>query len=138
MSKRHFTLHELIKSDTADKLGIVNVPNFEQVSMLQMFVDDCLEPLRKLAGRPIYITSGYRCQALNKAVGGVSGSYHQIRDGNCAADISLGSSALNKPFYNLLKGSDLHINECFLGKNATYIHISWHPWKRRREVKECE
>lgn len=136
MSKRHFTLHELIKSDTAAKLGIINVPNFAQVSMLAMMVDDCLEQVRALAGRPIYITSGYRCAELNKAVGGVASSYHQIRNGHCAVDISLGSPALNRPFYNLLKGSDLHVNECFLGKDAAYIHISWHPWIRKREVKE--
>ena len=136
MSKRHFTLAELIKSDTAKKLGIENIPNFEQVSLLQMFVDDCLEPLRKLANRPVYITSGYRCAELNKAIGGVASSYHQIRNGHCAVDISLGSSALNRPFFNILKGSDINVNECFLGRDAAYIHISWHPWKRFREVGE--
>lgn len=134
MSKRHFTLHELIKSETADKLGIVNVPNFAQVQLLALFVDSLLEPLRVAAQRPIIITSGYRCEQLNKAVGGVAGSYHTLRDGHCAADISLGNAGLNRSFHSLMEKSDLPINEWILGKDAAYIHVSWHPWKRKREI----
>lgn len=134
MSERHFTLHELIKSDTADKLGIVNVPNFAQVQLLALFVDSLLEPLRTAAQRPIIITSGYRCAALNKAVGGEGGSHHMMGCGHCAADISLGNAGLNRSFHSLMAKSDLPINEWILGKNAAYIHVSWHPWIRRREV----
>ena len=35
-----------------------------------------LEPLRKAMGEPIKIGSGFRCQQLNKAVGGVANSQH--------------------------------------------------------------
>lgn len=133
MSKRHFTLHELIKSETADRLGIVNVPNFAQVQLLALFVDSLLEPLRFAAQRPIIITSGYRCEQLNEAVGGVKGSYHTLRGGHCAVDISLGNSALNRSFHSLMEKSDLPINEWILSKDASYIHVSWHPWKRKRE-----
>jgi hypothetical protein len=35
-----------------------------------------LEPLRVAMGEPIKIGSGFRCQALNKAVGGVYNSQH--------------------------------------------------------------
>lgn len=134
MSRRHFTLYELINSNKAKELGINNVPNFSQVALLALFVDECLEHVRALAGRPVYITSGYRCEKLNKAIGGVATSYHTLRNGHCAVDISLGNPALNLPFYNMLKGSDLPINECFLGRGAVYIHISWHPYIRKREV----
>ena len=133
MSKRHFTLYELIKSDTADKLGIVNVPNFAQVQLLALFVDSLLEQLREAAQRPIIITSGYRCKELNEAVGGVKSSYHQIIDGHCAVDFTLGNSGLNRAFHSLMEKSDLPINEWILGKDARYIHVSWHPWKRKRE-----
>lgn len=134
MSKRHFTLYELIKSETADKLGIVNVPNFAQVQLLALFVDSLLEPLRTAAQRPIIIKSGYRCEKLNKAVGGVSGSYHTLHDGHCAADISLGNAGINRAFFSLMEKSDLPINEWILGKDASYIHVSWHPWRRKREI----
>lgn len=134
MSKRHFTLHELVKSSTADKLGIVNLPDFAQVALLALFVDSLLEPLREAAQRPIIITSGYRCEKLNIAVGGVSGSYHTLRGGHCAADISLGDAGLNRSFHSLMAKSDLPINEWILAADASYIHVSWHPWKRKREI----
>ena len=134
MSKRHFTLHELIKSDTADRLGIVNVPNFAQVQLLALFVDSLLEPLRIAAGRPIIITSGYRCKELNEAVGGSKTSYHQLIDGHCAVDFTLGNAGLNRAFFSLMEKSDLPINEWMLGKEARYIHVSWHPWKRKKEI----
>lgn len=134
MSSRHFTLYELIKSDTANKLGIVNVPNFAQVQLLALFVDSLLEPLREAAQCPIIIKSGYRCERLNAAVGGVRYSYHTLHGGNCAADISLGNAGLNRSFHSLMTKSDLPINEWILGKDAAYIHVSWHPWKRKREV----
>lgn len=134
MSKRHFTLAELISSKTADELGIVNIPNFQQVSMLALFVDSCLEPIREAASRPVYITSGYRCPALNKAVGGVANSYHQCLNGHCAADITLGSAGLNKPLFSVLASSSLPINELKLIDDGASIHVSWHPWIRKREV----
>lgn len=135
MSKRHFTLYELIRSETADKLGIINVPNFAQVQLLALFVDSLLEPLREAAQRPIIITSGYRCKELNKAVGGVDNSHHVMNGGHCAADISLGNAGLNRAFFSLMEKSDLPINEWILGKDAAYIHVSWHPWRRKREIK---
>lgn len=135
MSKRHFTLSELIKSDTADKLGIDNVPNFAQVQLLALFVDSCLEPIRAAAGRPVIVNSCYRCPALNKAVGGESTSHHMMRNGHCAADITLGSSGLNRSLFGLLEKTDIPINEWILGKDAAYIHVSWHPWIRKREIK---
>jgi uncharacterized protein YcbK (DUF882 family) len=35
-----------------------------------------LEELRELSGGPIYVNSGYRCPAHNRAVGGSENSYH--------------------------------------------------------------
>lgn len=134
MSKRHFTLSELIKSETADKLGIDNIPNFAQVQLLALFVDSCLEPIRMAAGRPIIVNSGYRCKELNDAIGGARASHHMLRDGHCAADITLGSPALNRSLFGLLEKTDIPINEWILGRDAAYIHVSWHPWVRKREV----
>lgn len=134
MSKRHFTLAELCRSEKASELGIENIPNFGQVSLLACFVDECLERVRELAGRPVYVCSGYRCTELNKAVGGVKTSYHQCVNGHCAADISLGNAALNRAFFSVLKGADAPINELKLVSDGESIHISWHPWIRKREI----
>ena len=72
----HFTLEEFTRSSTAIRLEIDNTPPSEAASNLQCLCQEVLEPLRRHAGRPVTISSGYRSQRLNKAVGGASGSQH--------------------------------------------------------------
>lgn len=81
----HFTLDELTASNTAKQRGIDNTPKFEALSNLKRLAD-VLEKIRKVVGRPIIVTSGYRGPVLNKAVGGVSSSDHQSGE---AADIAV-------------------------------------------------
>lgn len=83
MSK-YFTLQELLRSDTAIRKKIDNSPSWEVVSNLSRLAA-FLDELREAWGSAIRVSSGFRCVALNKAVGGVDGSAHQY--GN-AVDIS--------------------------------------------------
>ena len=73
---RYFTIAELIKSETADKKAIDNRLPKELLPNAQALVDNVLDPLREAYGKPITVTSGYRCPALNKAVGGSKTSDH--------------------------------------------------------------
>ena len=73
---KHFSFKEMIKSDTAEAKGIDNIPDWDEINALQTLIEAVLEPLREWYDKPIYITSGYRCTALNEAVGGVPTSYH--------------------------------------------------------------
>ena len=73
---QNFELYEFIKSETAEKLRIDNTPTFEVVAHLIEVCEAFLQPLRNAWGKPITITSGYRCPALNKAVGGAYNSAH--------------------------------------------------------------
>ena len=75
---RYFTLKEMCASEKAEKKGIDNYPSFTVVEHLSELVENILEPLRDAWGGPIYVTSGYRCEALNKAVGGVATSVHKL------------------------------------------------------------
>lgn len=84
---KFFTLEEFVKSETADANNVDNTPNFEQIVNIYRLCVLVLEPARKQLGRPITVTSGYRCQALNKLVGGVSNSQHMT---GCAADLKCG------------------------------------------------
>ena len=86
---KYFELDEFIRSDTAKKKNIDNTPTFEIVEHLEELVSTILEPLRAAYGMPIRITSGYRCEKLNKAVSGVSGSVHMQ---GWAADCQVGGS----------------------------------------------
>ena len=73
---KYFELDEFIRSSTAKKKGIENYPSFEVVEHLEELVETILEPLRAAYGMPIIISSGYRCEQLNKAVNGTVNSSH--------------------------------------------------------------
>ena len=70
MLTAHFSLREMCASGTAIRLGIKNEPSEEVINRLQQLCEHVLEPLRQRFG-VIRITSGYRCDRLNRAVGGV-------------------------------------------------------------------
>lgn len=79
---KHFDLSEFIVSSTARQKSLQNEPTWEIVEhilVLCTFLEDIragwAEVYPKNPG--INITSGFRCTALNKAVGGVQNSDHQ-------------------------------------------------------------
>ena len=71
---KHFTLEELCASATAKARGIENKPQVQQIIALVYLAVYVLEPLRMAMNEPIPISSGFRCERLNRAVGGVSNS----------------------------------------------------------------
>lgn len=71
----HFTLEELTRSAKAAQLGIDNTPDPDLVPRL-VVVAEMLERIRSTLGRPLVVTSGYRGERLNAAVGGVATSDH--------------------------------------------------------------
>lgn len=73
---KYFTVEELCKSNTAKAKGISNVPNHIQTDNLEQLIKNVLDPLREAYGKPIYVNSGFRCETLNKAVGGTRNSEH--------------------------------------------------------------
>ena len=75
---KYFTISELIQSNTARILGINNKPSEKETQHLIELVDNFLDPLRIVWGKPIIVTSGFRCKKLNTAVGGSKTSVHQI------------------------------------------------------------
>ena len=73
---KYFTIKELCRSTTADRKGIDNRCGCDIEANLTALVDNVLDPLREWYGKPIVVNSGYRCLALNKAVGGATTSLH--------------------------------------------------------------
>lgn len=118
-----FTLLELTKSSTANRLKIDNTPNEEVFRNLQYGVQMVLDPLRRIHQQPIIITSGYRCAQLNKAVGGVPNSWHT--KGN-AADIHIKDENEAREIFNILK--TLHSVDTALfehSRQSQWIHVQW-------------
>lgn len=95
----HFKLVEFSRSATAQARHIDNTPNEEQIKNLKFLCDNVLEPLREQFG-PIIIGSGFRCPALNTAVGGVKNSQHTTGE---ACDIHLPSIEVGKKYFEFLK-----------------------------------
>jgi hypothetical protein len=73
---KNFTLNELTKSETATRLDIDNTPNDEQIESLRLLCENILQPVRDHFGKPVKITSGFRCPAVNQATGGSATSDH--------------------------------------------------------------
>ncbi len=72
----HFTLGELIYSETAERKGIDNTPPDEITEKLRYLCEQVLEPVRDHFGRPFRPNSGYRGTELNTEVGGSEKSQH--------------------------------------------------------------
>ena len=126
---RHFTIKELVRSDTATRLGINNTPPVSAVKALNALVDNVLDPLRDAWGGPIHVNSGYRCPRLNRIVGGTPSSQHQRGE---AADITVGSPARNRRLLALIKRLDLPVDQCIDEKGCRWIHVSHRAGHNRR------
>ena len=133
----HFTIEELYASKTAKDKGINNKPSVREMVNLVYLAAYVLEPLRKAMGEPIKIGSGFRCQELNKKVGGVYNSQHLKGQ---AADIDIhGDMAFGRKIFDYIK-NHLPFDQLILehSKSGTYwVHVSFvYPdfGKNRRQV----
>lgn len=90
---KYFTLKELCSSDVATARKIDNFPSFTIVEHLTELTKNILEPLRAAWGSSIIVSSGFRCDALNRAVGGVSTSAHRL---GYAADLYPGNGKIDE------------------------------------------
>ncbi len=133
----HFTVDELCASATAKAKGINNKPDIQQTINLVYLAAYVLEPLRIAMGEPIKISSGFRCQELNKAVGGVANSQHckgQAADLCIDGDLKKGRKWFDYikqhlPFDQLIWEHD--------SKGVYWVHVSYvYPdlGKNRRQV----
>lgn len=129
----YFTLEELTKSATARRKGIPNLPNGEQKENLIALVDNVLDPLRKLWGKPIIVTSGFRCAKLNRAVGGIAKSQHTKGQ---AADIRTveNTTMANKQLFDVAMRSGLPFDQLIDEYGYNWIHISFNTKGNRKQV----
>ena len=121
----HFTMEELYASATAKAKGINNKPSVQQMINLVYLCAYVLEPLRVARNEPIKIGSGFRCQALNKAVGGVYNSQHMKGQ---AADLCIdGDIQKGRKWFNYIK-NHLPFDQLIWEHNSkgTYwVHVSF-------------
>ena len=126
---KYFTIKELCKSTTAISKNIDNSPNSEITKNLEQLVDNILDPLREKYGKPIKVNSGYRCEALNKAVGGSKTSQHRYGQ---AADITGNSKSENKKLFELAQELKLPFDQLIDESNFSWVHISYSNKPRKQ------
>lgn len=123
MNKRltaHFTINEFTKSNVAEKYNIDNSVD-EQYYPNVVALAEMLEKIRVKLGRPIYITSGYRCDRLNRLVGGVVNSEHRL--GNAADIICYDNKKLFNLILEMMKSGEIVCSQVISENGLSWIHI---------------
>lgn len=128
----NFSLFELTYSVTAKANGFNNEPPKGIIPNLRALCENVLQPLRNHIGVPVIITSGYRCAALNKKIGGVPNSQHCLGQ---AADFVIPRGNLEEAFNyikNYLDYDQLLFEHSKDG--STWIHVSYNKGHNRRQA----
>tara|TARA_R110002073_G_scaffold2716_5_gene17548 strand:- start:4229 stop:4693 length:465 start_codon:yes stop_codon:yes gene_type:complete len=134
----HVSLKEGIKSHTATRLNIDNVPRDLDLINMTTIAKKVFEPLREWVGGPIAINSFYRSPKLNSAIGGSTSSQHCI---GCAFDIDdKYGYKTNAEMFEYIKCNldfDQMIWEFGDDNNPDWIHVSYisEDANRRRILK---
>lgn len=127
---KYFTIKELTKSSTAETKGIDNTPTPEVERNLTALVDNILDGVREIYGKPITVNSGYRCPELNKAVGGSATSDHVK---GFAADITGGSKEENERLFYLIK-YNFNFKQLIDEKDFSWVHVSYDPSNLKNQI----
>jgi hypothetical protein len=133
---KNLRLAEMIRSESAKRLGISNQPTEEHIENMKRFAMMVFEPIRARFDTPIYISSGYRSEKLNKAIKGSLISQHCSGE---AVDIDMdGSSVItNADVFNYIKDNlefDQLIWEFGDKNNPDWVHVSYKDEGNRKEV----
>ena len=126
MISNHISYKEGVYSNTATRKGIDNTPDEDQLSNMRLIAEKVFEPLRVYANGPIKINSFFRCEKLNRVIGGSKTSQHckgQAMD----IDDTFGYKT-NAEMYHWIKDNldfDQLIWEFGDDKNPNWVHVSY-------------
>lgn len=128
---KYFKLSELTRSDTAKRSKINNIPTKQEEANIIALIDNILDPLREAYGKPIIVTSGFRCERLNKLVNGSKNSQHRLGQ---AADIRTVEDTIeeNRKLFELIQKLNLPFDQLINEYNYSWIHISYSPRNRKQ------
>lgn len=122
---KNFSYDEMVYSATAERLKLDNTPNEKEKANLVRLVLEILQPVRDKWGRPIVVTSGFRSEAVNKAVGGARNSQHRLGE---AADIKIGSKSQNKALFNfildMVNKGEIKVGQLIDEYGYSWVHVS--------------
>lgn len=138
---KNLSLAEVTKSLTAKRLGIDNTPDDWTIENLRAIAGEVFQPVRSAFGCPIYVSSGYRSEELNRAIGGSVRSQHiQGRALDLDADV-FGRCTNGEIFRYILNNLtfDQLIWEFGDSDNPDWVHVSYvrDGLNRGRCLKAC-
>lgn len=121
---RYFTWHELLRSNTAARLGLNNAPTPEAKRALELLVYNVLDPLREAVGRPVLVGSGYRHPDVNRAVdGSAEHSQHSLGE---AVDIKVpGMTAVELAGFLVRLGLPFDELIWYAPERGGHVHVSF-------------
>jgi hypothetical protein len=124
----HLDLSEVIRSESAKRKGISNMPTPEHIANFKLLAENIFEPVRNHFRVPIIISSGYRSKELNQAVGGSATSEHCTGE---AIDIDMDGTpngVTNKMIFDFIK-ENLNFNQLIFefgnAENPDWVHVSY-------------
>ena len=132
-------LVEVTRSETAKRKGIINEPTSEHLINLKELANKVFQPIREHFKAPIFISSGYRSKALNKAIGGSSSSSQHCKGEAIDIDMDGSSSGVtNADVFNFIKTNldfDQLIWEFGTANNPNWVHVSYSTNNRKQILK---
>lgn len=128
---KYFTIGELCKSDVAVEKRITNTPDNTTIERMNALMEECLDKVREMWGKPIGVNSGYRSYELNKAVGGAKNSQHLRGE---AADITTGTKENNRKLFDLIVASDIPFDQLIDESDYKWLHLSYCTDYNRKQV----
>ena len=131
---KNFALSEMVKSATAERLGVDNSPGLHHLVNLTHLCINILQPVREQFG-VITINSGYRSPALNSKVGGSKTSQHCNGQAVDFESFSTPNPDLAKWISKNLEFDQL-ILEFYDGKdpNSGWVHCSYNLMGNRKKI----
>ncbi len=123
----NLSVNEVIKSNTATRKGIDNHPTQEHLEALEDIAENIFQPIREHFKVPIGISSGYRSEALNKAIGGSKTSQHSKGEA-LDLDADMFGKLTNKQIFEFIKENlvfDQLIWEFGNDNEPNWVHVSF-------------
>lgn len=127
---RYFTYKELLRTELAIKNNVAD--EYWVYRNLEELVEKLLDPIREAFATPIIITSGYRCEQLNKLVKGVENSQH--REGKAADFYFAGFTAKEMAQAFCEIAEDFDYDQLIYYKKRHFIHISYNGTENRHQA----
>ena len=123
----HFSLAEMLKSQTAERMGIANYPHDTHIECLKELCVNILEPIRKHYGKPIQPSSGFRSELLCEAINSKPTSQHALGQAVDFEVMGVTNEDLCKWIIDNLEFDQL-IDEG-IGENGKggWVHVSYNP-----------